>query len=277
MRRILKTGGIIIGALAFTTLGISASDTLQGASGSLVSMVFLHNEKASGCGEGAALVVSQGRQLCVDTFEASVGEACPVSDPKNIQETERNLQTQTCAPLSQAERKPWRFVNLSQAQRACAAAGKRLMTNEEWYRAALGTPLDSSSACYIRETATQVPRKTAETACRSANGMYDMVGNVWEWVDVSVENGQYNNRTLPAMGYIAQVDADGIALATQEQPDEIYGKDYFWHTTEGVRGMLRGGFYGSGDDGGLYALNASVELGFGSAGVGFRCVRDYVE
>jgi formylglycine-generating enzyme required for sulfatase activity len=107
-----------------------------------------------------------------------------------------------------------------------------------------------------------------------------MVGNVWEWVDASVESGQYAHRVLPETGYVTSVDADGIALSSNTsttQEDELYGKDYFWQNKEGVRGMLRGGFYGSGNDGGIYAVNASVDLGFGSVGVGFRCVREYTE
>ena len=38
--------------------------------------------------------------------------------------------------------------------------------------------------------------------------------------------------------------------------------------------MIRGGFYGSEDDAGLYTANTSVETSFASQGVGFRCVED---
>jgi len=102
-----------------------------------------------------------------------------------------------------------------------------------------------------------------------------MVGNVWEWVDAQVEGGNYDNRSLPDTGFVTGVDVDGIALATGDSENELFGRDYFWQSREGVRGMLRGGFYGSDTDGGLYAVNASVDLGFGSTGVGFRCVRTY--
>ena len=275
MPRLLKVGGIIMGALVLTTLGISASDTLQGVSGSLVSMVLM-SKKPTGCGDGSALVVSQGRQLCVDLFEASVGEGCPNIDPKNLQETEKNLGTTHCAPATKKDAVPWHFVSLSQAQRACALSGKRLMSNEEWYRAALGTP-SQNGVCNSNDPSAQAPRKTKETACRSGNGMYDMIGNVWEWVDASVDNGKYNNRGLPDTGYVTGVDADGIALTSGAQEDDLYGKDYFWQDKSGIRGMLRGGFYGSGNDGGVYAVNASVDLGFGSVGIGFRCVREYTQ
>ncbi len=102
-----------------------------------------------------------------------------------------------------------------------------------------------------------------------------MIGNVWEWVDAQVADGQYSNRALPDTGYVTSVDGDGVALTAGEHEDDLYGKDYVWENKTGVRGMLRGGFYAGGTDGGIYAVNASVDLGFGSAGVGFRCAREY--
>ncbi len=272
MKRWLKSVSIIVGALVCTTLGISASDTLQGVSGSLVSMALQGTQKTMGCGSDSTEIVVEGNKVCIDIFEARVGESCVHSDPKNLQETEQNLNTKSCAPISRAGGVPWRFVSLSQAQRACALAGKRLLTNEEWYRAALGT---QESACYVAHSDAQGPRETGESECRSSVGVYDMVGNVWEWVDAQVESGVYGNRELPSTGHVVGVDINGIALATGDTPDYLYGEDYFWYSHEGVRGMLRGGFYGSGKDGGLYAVNASVDLGFGSTGVGFRCVRSY--
>ena len=45
-------------------------------------------------------------------------------------------------------------------------------------------------------------------------------------------------------------------------------------TSPGVRGMIRGGFYGSGEDAGIFAQNMSVALDSRTAGIGFRCVKD---
>lgn len=272
MQRWLKGCLVIVGALVLSTLGISASDTLQGLSGSLVSMALQSNQKVFGCGLDAVELVVGGNKICMDAYEASAGERCPYGDPKNLQETEQNLSTQRCIPMSKLDAVAWRFINLSQAQRACALAGKRLLTNEEWYRGALGT-LESS--CNLTHSDEGQPQKTQKSACRSTSGAYDMVGNVWEWVDAQVESGSYHNRVLPPTGYVGGVDADGVALMTGEKEDNLYGKDYFWESSDGVRGMLRGGFYGSGSDGGLYAINTSVDLGFGSNGVGFRCARAY--
>ncbi len=274
MRRWVKGIGIGLIAVVLSTLGISASDTLRGVSGSLVGLALKGNEIV-GCATGSAHVVAGGRDICVDLYEASPDALCPNQDPKNLQETERNLAVGSCAPISKSGTLPWRFVNLSQAQRACAAAGKRLLSNEEWYRAALGTPADEK-VCGPQGGRSDSAQTAGESPeCVSTTGAYDMIGNVWEWVDGQVESGSYRDRVLPNAGYVTGVDQDGVALSTGEGADELYGKDYMWQDPSGIRGMLRGGFYGNGEDAGLYALNASVDLGFGSAGIGFRCVSEY--
>lgn len=272
MRKWFKTAAVIVGAVVLSTLGISASDTLEGVSGTLVGMV-AGTERVAGCGEDAVLLTVDGRRLCVDRFESSPASLCPNKAPRNVQDTEQNLGNSSCKPVSVKDVDPWRFVNLSQAQRACALAGKRLLGNGEWYRAALGTP--GGNECNVNDSGAQGPQKTKESSCVSGAGAYDMVGNVWEWTDESVLSGMYRDRDLPQTGYVASVDADGVAVSVGEREDLLYGEDYHWTNKEGVRGMLRGGFYGSGKDGGIYSINASVEPSFASAGVGFRCVRDY--
>ncbi len=275
MRRHLKAGLIGLSAVILTTLGISASDTLEGVSGSLLSMALKSEEIRTGCPSDMAEVTVGSRRICVDVFEESAAPVCPHRDPQNVQETERNIGGAGCIPEAKKDTKPWRFISMSQAQRACASAGKRLPTNEEWYRAALGTPTNNDRLCNLHTPQTQEPRNASETACKSTVGTYDMIGNVWEWVDESVTEGSYRNRQIPQTGYVSGVDADGVALLSATVEDALYGNDYAWSTPTGVRGMIRGGFYGSGEDGGLYTLNASIDLAFSSTGVGFRCVRDY--
>ena len=79
---------------------------------------------------------------------------------------------------------------------------------------------------------------------------------------------------LPEEGYVTSVDAQGLAITSATTPDDMYGRDYVWSKTEGVFGMIRGGFYGSNQDAGLYTVNASVQTNFATQGVGFRCVKD---
>lgn len=204
---------------------------------------------------------------CIDQYEASPSSECTHQEPKSVLQSEQNMGTNGCHAESKDGTTPWTYISLTQAQRACAQAGKRLPTADEWYRLALGT---KSEACVINAKSVQ---ETGTEACISAAGAYDTIGNVWEWVDAQVTNNTYNDRTLPESGHVSSVDADGVAITTAGDPDVLYEGDYFWSKPEGVSGMIRGGFYGSEADAGLYALNASVAMQFAAQGVGFRCVK----
>jgi formylglycine-generating enzyme required for sulfatase activity len=205
--------------------------------------------------------------LCVDEYEASPLGACPFPRPKNALESEKNVGTKGCYAASHEGEDPWTYITLAQAQRVCAEAGKRLPTSDEWYTLALGT---DETSCHTEGDA---PQKTGETSCVSTSGTHDMIGNVWEWVNETVTGTEYRGRKLPHEGYVSGADASGVAITTDpETGSELYGTDYFWSKSDGVFGMLRGGFYGSGSDAGLYTINASVPTNFATQGVGFRCV-----
>jgi len=81
--------------------------------------------------------------------------------------------------------KPSACITWFQANQACALAGKRLVRNDEWQRAAAGTPDpgeadDGSTTCV---TYSAVPAKTgSRSTCKSSWGVFDMIGNVEEWV-----------------------------------------------------------------------------------------------
>src|SRR3990167_1666321 len=162
---------------------------------------------------------------------------------------------------------PWRFVTYTEASQLCARDGKRLPTAEEWYKVALGHT--DVTACFTATLA-----KTGANNCVTPTGIHDLVGNVWEWTADTVTGGMYNNNELPNSGYVALVDGSGLVIETTETPNPQFGEDYAWIDKSGVRGLLRGGFYGSGDDGGVFAQNIAVPLNFTATGVGFRCVKD---
>lgn len=79
---------------------------------------------------------------------------------------------------------PAAHITWFQAQEACANAGKRLPTSAEWQVGANGTPdpgpdnrtTDCNSASNI------VASTGSRSACVSARGAFDMVGNLEEWV-----------------------------------------------------------------------------------------------
>lgn len=263
--RLLKGIAVVFGAIGVSALGLFASDGLRGIDRDLVALT---GSSSAVCPQGMVEFKHQGNTLCVDMYEAAPSDGCPHPDPRNVIETETNITNAECYAASVPEATPWRFVSLPQAQRLCADAGKRLPSSAEWYRVALGT---ESESCVVDHS---TPAQTGTSECRSAAGVYDMVGNLWEWTDEQVNGNTFDGRTLPAEGYVGEVDVSGVAIQTQNEANELYGADYFWSKEEGVFGMIRGGFYGSGSDAGLYTVNASVSTSFASPGVGFRCVKD---
>jgi hypothetical protein len=76
-----------------------------------------------------------------------------------------------------------------QAEQACALAGKRLLTNQEWQRAVAGTPDpgatdDDTTECEVGDDPTPIdPAPTgSRVQCVSRWGVFDLVGNAMEWV-----------------------------------------------------------------------------------------------
>lgn len=253
-----------LSAVVLSTIGIQASDYLSGVSGQLASGITGAN---SVCGSGAELIMYGSHSVCMDVYEASPSKSCTFEAPKSEVESQVNVSKDSCVAVSEDDREPWRFVTYTEASQLCARAGKRLPTAEEWYKVALGHT--DVPACFTTTLA-----KTGANNCVTPTGVHDLVGNVWEWTSDTISEGKFNDNELPNSGYVALVDGSGLVLETSETPSQQFGADYAWIDKSGVRGLLRGGFYGSGTDGGVFAQNASVPLNFTATGVGFRCVKD---
>lgn len=256
----------VSGAVLLSTLGIFASDTLRGVDSQLGNLS--GSQKNGVCRVGSSPVRVGEAVICVDLYEASPSEECPHDELNSTLHSEQNVSAENCYAASVAGAIPWNFISLPQAQRVCATSGKRLPTSKEWYQFALGTDPEK---CIIDSPN---PDKAGTPECIATSGVHDAVGNLWEWVNESVVGNTFDNRTLPQEGYVTSVDAYGVAITSAEAPDDLYGKDYLWSKEDGVFGMIRGGFYGSKQDAGLYTINASVPTSFASKGVGFRCVED---
>jgi len=260
----------------------------------LAMMVIAAPAEAKKCKKDAVQVGN----VCVDKYEASVWEISP-SNTRLIKAVQ-NGKIATAADLSGATQRghlgddygtgcpdtgngckdfyavsipgvtPSRYLTWFQAAAACANAGKRLLTNQEWQVAALGTPDPGSdngtTDCNVTTTTQMLPEDPVNTGsrslCVSDRGAFDMVGNVDEWVADWIDF----TPTVPLPG--AKGCTDWSAT---------YGSDYSCVGGDGsvhLPGALfrGGGFYFGPRDGVFAVVGANPSTWWDDGG--FRCARD---
>ncbi len=91
---------------------------------------------------------------------------------------------------------PVTSVSWAEAAAMCEAEGKRLCTANEWVRACRGPqglrfpygPTYDGTKCNS-ESQIDAPQRIGDTpkTCVSGYGVYDLNGNVWEWVGTTLE------------------------------------------------------------------------------------------
>lgn len=259
LRFLVVTVGIVI----LTSFTIDATDTFRGSQTALSSLAdsWLTEE----CRNGTVAVSYADATWCVDRFPATPSLDCPQQVPRVPVHTAENLDDPACIPDVREDVLPWTNVARHQAEQLCARAEKELLPGSVWYRAALGT---AYSACHVTGNA---PRVNSESACRSGVGAFDMVGNVWELVQDTADQQIVTDDTLPATGYVSSVDTNGWPRRSTSSAQIQYGSDRVWSRPEGEAAVMRGGFYGSGTDAGIYAVHADIALDFSSGAISFRC------
>jgi hypothetical protein len=274
----IKALGIGIIAVILVTIGIDASDHFDNMSESIVGRVFF-GENEGLCPEGMTHILNDAGGFCIDIYEASPDKNCPYINPKSQEETRSNLNLDSCKAVSVEGVIPWSFVSQAQAQVACAKAGKRLVTAEEWYLASLGTPDLSENwtydDCHVNNNWENQPGETGTgVKCVSSYGVYDMIGNVWEWVGGELNEGFLEDKKIPESGYINSVDSKGVPVKTNaNNPDLNYNEDYLWTKDSGIRGLTRGGYWNSKTDAGIYAMYSAFDPSYVGSGIGFRCAK----
>jgi formylglycine-generating enzyme required for sulfatase activity len=199
--------------------------------------------------------------ICVDKYEASVwnareggeplGSDKPIPCSPNGAECRNKIFARSVRGAMPAVSITW-----FQASMACANVNKRLLSNAQWQQSALGTS-DDPAVCNTKGPAR---RPTGTSACISSTGVYDMVGNVSEWV---ADWTQANSRN------------DGGEISTSEYgSDRIAGIDEA--APESFRfpsALIRGGSWRDDSGAGVYALDALNSPTRAREWLGFRCAR----
>jgi len=172
--------------------------------------------------------------------------------------------------VSVAGVQPASFITWFQAAAACANSGKRLLTNQEWQVAALGTPNpgefnNGSTDCNTSRKFFSIVDTGSRVRCISERGAHDMVGNVREWVADWV----------PLQG-------PGHEHCGPWDDPLDYGYDFSHDPTcfggdsgTGLPGaLLRGGGFFDGPDAGVYSVITFIPPSGRAGNGGFRCGRE---
>jgi formylglycine-generating enzyme required for sulfatase activity len=279
IKRLFVVFVISIGALTLTTIGIDAVDHLNNFSNSIIGSIFMDKTLQSPCPEDMVYIISTAKNFCLDKFENSLADQCPIQNIMSQEDTSANLNESDCKPVSVKNAYPWVNISQDQAREACAKAGKRLASVEEWSAAVLGTPDKDADwtedDCQVASNWADQPGPTGTAVnCVSAAGAFDMIGNAWEWSDGVIWEGQYQNDPLPDSGYVIGSNGEGLAgLTRPNEPNQNYRGDYFWIKKQGIRAIALGGYWDNKAKAGQYCAYLVSLPSFANEAVGFRCAK----
>ena len=239
------------------------------------------------CPDDMAYISSSGG-YCIDKWEASMPSATSEVMGSAGDMANRN-NPGSMAAVSQSGVVPWVRVSQVSASTACENAGKRLCSGKEWLGAAnvqgktYYLPTDLAVAPYycVTGASTYCTDNSYESGeacdtgtysggasgCYSAEGVYDMTGNVWEWTDEEVD--VVNPDGVAGWKY---ANANGEWQTSTSGLWNKYGNDgtYFPVTTPG-RAVLRGGSWSYGAHAGPFSAHLYYAPTTTYYNMGFRC------
>jgi formylglycine-generating enzyme required for sulfatase activity len=191
-----------------------------------------------GCPDGMARVSS----VCIDRYEASLEELTaegprqwsPFHNPGRTRVRARSLEGAI----------PQGYINADQAEAACRQAGKRLCTSDEWLSACRGSegrtypyggtrydglcndsrrrhpavelfprhpdPYSMINNACINQLPDSLGPTGARSGCRTPEGVYDLMGNLHEWVadaDGTFRGGYYVDTRINGEGCLYRTTA----------------------------------------------------------------------
>lgn len=254
------------------------------AAGMVLTMLVATSAQSSGqgtlCNDPSMVKVGS---ICVDIYEASVWSSptggtqfgvgarnCPCNDNGNDC-SDPAKPTRMIFARSVSGVIPSAYITWFQAQQACANVGKRLLRNGEWQMAAAGTPDpgtdNGTTDCNISSAGVAV-LTGSRSKCVSNFGVFDMVGNVNEWVE-----DWFEGDTTP---FVACVSSTCLA-GTNYGNDTMFGvnpaSQQGTNSTNFPAALVRGNNFLKGTNAGVFSFDTVNAPSTHSFSRGFRCAR----
>jgi len=165
---------------------------------------------------------------------------------------------------------PSTCITWFQAAQACRVSGKRLATNLEWQDAAAGTPdpgTDNGTTDCNISTAGNPVNTGSRANCKSSWGVFDMVGNVDEWV------ADWADRTLNCTDWTSTTGIAGGDLSCFGGPGNTGSAGETSNDLSIPSALDRGGNWSNGTFAGVFTVRTSVNPSISFLNFGFRCAR----